>query len=184
MSTPHKLSFGEKLLERLTKRPAIPTSRRTACQIEILQSEAQSLDAEATRLRDRAIAFAGRAQLTPSPTTPPPARDPLFERSEDAPPSQHETQMTAYNALLEDWRVFKLEAEGFERGFKRFEMLMGGMRKKVEMGPGKVMGANEHEFEKVENAERNLGEKRAGLEEAIREVGLPVGKGVKGKGRK
>ncbi|SMY23152.1 unnamed protein product [Zymoseptoria tritici ST99CH_1A5] len=184
MSTPHKLSFQEKLRERLTKRPAIPASRRTACQLEILQSEARSLDAEATRLRDRAIAFAGRAQLTPSPTTPQSARDPLFERGQDAPSSQHETQLATYNALLEDWRVFELEVEGFEKGFKRFEMLMGGMRKKVGMGPGKAMGANEHEFEKVENAERNLGEKRVGLEEAVKGVPLPVGKGVKGKGRK
>jgi hypothetical protein len=119
--------------------------------------------------------------MTPSPTKPPPTRDALFERKDDAPPSQYETQLKAYNTLLDDWRIFNLEVREYEDKFKQFSTQMSGMRKKVHLGPGKPMGRNEHDFEALENALRNLGEKRAELEKAVQAVPLPAMRPVKGR---
>jgi hypothetical protein len=181
MKTQSKLSLSDKMRELVTKRPAIPAERRTACQLEILQDQARDLDAEVLRLQERTAVLSTRAQTTPSPTHPPPVRDPLFEPGENAPPSQHQAQTQAYNALFDEWRIFNLEVQEFEKAFKTFSTQMGGMQKKIKLGPGKAMGRNEHNFEALENALGNLGQKRIEVEKGVKEVGLPIVKPVKGK---
>ncbi|KAK0942857.1 hypothetical protein LTR29_005597 [Friedmanniomyces endolithicus] len=95
------------------------------------------------------------AKATPRPSTPPP-RDPLFQRTKDAPMSDYEKRVKAYNGVVDRYQrvqtntrvlqekvaSYREDARGLEAGFV----------------PARKMGKVEHDVEAVGNAAGNLEE--------------------------
>ncbi|KAF7195743.1 hypothetical protein HII31_02878 [Pseudocercospora fuligena] len=160
---------------KLRKRPHVTADQKLQVQIDSMNTQASELDAQCQVLKSKAGVFTARAQSTPMPSSPPPDREPLFERDPKAPPSQYDAQVKAYGILIGEWHLYEKEVKTFAKKLDRFEETVESMKRK-HVEPTKAVGKPEHEFIGLDNALFKLKEQRGELSRAVATVPLPAEK--------
>ncbi|KAK0279688.1 hypothetical protein LTR91_014446 [Friedmanniomyces endolithicus] len=105
------------------------------------------------------------AKQTPRPSTPPP-RDPLFQRTKDAPLSDYEKQVKPYNAIVAWYQHVQTNQRVLQEKVASYREDARGLEGRHV--PARKMGKVEHDVEAVGNAAGNL-------EEGIVKLGVEVG---------
>lgn len=159
-------------LRKLRKQPKVTSEQKLQCKIDTLNTQAQDLHTQCTSLREQTATFGTRAQNTPKPASPPPEREPLFQRDR---PTQYDAQVKAFGILQRDWRAHEKAVQGFGEELEAFGVRVEGLK-----GSGKKKGKGKAElqygFEGLENAVMNLKEQRVELSKEMAAAGLPVAK--------
>lgn len=162
-------------IAKLQKRPVVTSDQKLQVQIDSMNTQASELDALCQSLKSKAGVFAARSESTPKPSSPPPDRQPLFDKDPKAPPTQYDAQVKAYGLLIGEWHVYEKEIKSFGKKLEHFEETVEGMKKK-NIEPGKAIGKTEHEFIGLDNALFKLKEQRGELSRVVAAVPLPAGK--------
>ncbi|KAK0279056.1 hypothetical protein LTR35_008791 [Friedmanniomyces endolithicus] len=105
------------------------------------------------------------AKPTPRPSTPPP-RDPLFQRTKDAPLSDYEKRAKAYNAIVARYQRVQINLRVLQEKVASYREDVRGLE--ARFVPARKMKKVKHDVEAVGNAAGNL-------EEGVVRLGVEVG---------